>query len=842
MSMLLLAVLLSTIADIGDEVRAKIAEADALRHAGKQTEAVRAAEAAVSQARQSGDLALLLRAVGTRGNSRFYNLDYAGATSDFDEALTLSKRLGDQQHEIEHHKNLGITWSMQGRLDLALAHLHQSVEMAERLTGWASRSTHANLGTVYQRLGARRLAINEFRQALAPGPEPLTPAAELDAHTRIGSLYLEAGEPAAAIPELRSALAAAVRGSASPVEEAWVLEYLTVAEMDVGDNEAALASVRRQADLHRLVEHGPTLRLALVRLGDLQKNSAAARAAYEEAAAIGSERGRRWVWLPPSRLARLAFEKGDRATALASYRSSADALERFAGELGEDEGRAVVASNRLLYDEWMGALLPLGHSPSQDELEEAVSIIERARGEFVESIPTGRDTVLAQRKREVTERLAQTRRAANDQEMERLELELWRLQEEGNRSARRLPVRFLSALQAQLASAEAVLAYFQVHNELFLFVITAHRAELLQLPLPDRQLTLRVEALLGRLSSGAADGWQGMARRLYRDLLATALDQLPKEVRTVTIVADGSLIGMPFEVLLTPSEQALISRYSIIYSESITELLTSRRAETRSAAGRLLVLHPGPAAELRTEGDRLRALYREEGFSGTPLLHADTEVRAISAAVGAGAEVWRGRQAREAALTRQALGHFSALHFTTHGMVSRWSPWRSALLLAAGGGDDGLLQAGEIAERMPPCRLVVLAACRTAVGQLRAGREVRSLAEAFRRAGTRSVVASLWDVDDASTARLFTAFYGALADGDSPAEALRRAKLSLLRDRATASPRHWASFLLYGDGTTPVRLSSPTRRETPLRVVIVSGGVLLLAIGLGLWWQRRRAI
>jgi CHAT domain-containing protein len=104
----------------------------------------------------------------------------------------------------------------------------------------------------------------------------------------------------------------------------------------------------------------------------------------------------------------------------------------------------------------------------------------------------------------------------------------------------------------------------------------------------------------------------------------------------------------------------------------------------------------------------------------------------------------------------------------------------------------------------------VLSACDTAT-ELRdsAGDEVVSLASSFALAGSPTVVASLWEISDDSTAELMATFYRALEkDKGDRLEALRAAKLNLLRlekakDRPYASPWHWASFQLYGDFRAP---------------------------------------
>jgi CHAT domain-containing protein len=91
-------------------------------------------------------------------------------------------------------------------------------------------------------------------------------------------------------------------------------------------------------------------------------------------------------------------------------------------------------------------------------------------------------------------------------------------------------------------------------------------------------------------------------------------------------------------------------------------------------------------------------------------------------------------------------------------------------------------------------RLVVLAGCRTAVGRIRRGEGVVSLASGFVAAGVPNVVATLWDLDDEAGRELFTEFHRAIVAGATPTDALRRAQLRLLRAGAgsLASPSAWA--------------------------------------------------
>ena len=96
-------------------------------------------------------------------------------------------------------------------------------------------------------------------------------------------------------------------------------------------------------------------------------------------------------------------------------------------------------------------------------------------------------------------------------------------------------------------------------------------------------------------------------------------------------------------------------------------------------------------------------------------------------------------------------------------------------------------------------QLVVLSACETGVGAVPSGDGVYGMRRALVLAGAESQVVSLWSVSDASTRALMRDYYGELSRGSGRAEALRRAKLNLLRQPLYAHPHYWAAFIPAGD-------------------------------------------
>jgi len=154
---------------------------------------------------------------------------------------------------------------------------------------------------------------------------------------------------------------------------------------------------------------------------------------------------------------------------------------------------------------------------------------------------------------------------------------------------------------------------------------------------------------------------------------------------------------------------------------------------------------------------------------------------------------------------QQPLGEYRVIHFAAHGIVSTKYPARSALVLLPGGGEDGLLQAREILSLRLRAALVTLSACDTGAGGLYGQEGVSSLVRPFLAAGARTVVANLWSADDTFSLAIMREFYRQLAAGADKGEALRKAKLTMLRRFGPqAVPKLWSGLLMYGDSVGAV--------------------------------------
>src|SRR5260221_5884014 len=136
--------------------------------------------------------------------------------------------------------------------------------------------------------------------------------------------------------------------------------------------------------------------------------------------------------------------------------------------------------------------------------------------------------------------------------------------------------------------------------------------------------------------------------------------------------------------------------------------------------------------------------------------------------------------------------------------------------------------------------LVTLSGCQTALGQNVTGEGMIGLTRAFFYAGARSVVASLWDVEDAATARLMEEFYRNIRRGQPIDIALQQAKLTFVRSGGDSSrPFAWASFVVNGQARTIVDVPRPTLM-TGVSTSVVAPLTALTIVVFAMTWARSR--
>jgi len=267
-------------------------------------------------------------------------------------------------------------------------------------------------------------------------------------------------------------------------------------------------------------------------------------------------------------------------------------------------------------------------------------------------------------------------------------------------------------------------------------------------------------------------------------LIAPAQALLPKDA-AVYVVPDGSLNNLNFETLLVPGPKLhyWIEDATIASASSLRVLSASSTVGTR------------PTRNLLLFGDSI-----SPGPKYPPLPKAAVQVDSVSKHFPlAQQQVFRKGEATPAAYLASSPEQFSYIHFVAHGTASRLSPLDSAIILSTSStADDSFkLYARDIVHHPLRAELVTISACYGAGDRAYTGEGLVGLSWAFLRAGAHNVIAALWDATDVSTQQLMDKFYDELSDGKSPQQALRAAKLSLLRDSNFRNAFYWAPFQLY---------------------------------------------
>ena len=292
---------------------------------------------------------------------------------------------------------------------------------------------------------------------------------------------------------------------------------------------------------------------------------------------------------------------------------------------------------------------------------------------------------------------------------------------------------------------------------------------------------------------------RAQARALGAAIATPIAALVPAGVSRLVIVPSAPFNTLPFDVLELADGRPMIERFEISYAPSASVYAALRRRSVGADADApVRTGMRGLLAFGASEGPRRSGVARWDTLP--PLPEAIAEARDI-AAIAPRSVVRLGREASEAALKRAPLSDVSVLHFASHAVVDPAGLRGTALLLAPGNGEDGIVRPEELSALSLDADLVVLSACATAVSGGHAGDEgLRGLVAPLIEAGARGVAATLWAVDDQAQRVLVRRFYHRIANGQTAAAALRGVKLDAIRDGA--APRDWAALVLWGDPLT----------------------------------------
>ena len=331
--------------------------------------------------------------------------------------------------------------------------------------------------------------------------------------------------------------------------------------------------------------------------------------------------------------------------------------------------------------------------------------------------------------------------------------------------------------------SSTLLSYWLAPGKSYLWVITPAKISAVSLP-PEPEIQAWVESYDGLIQNlrDPLDTENPAGRKLYEALIAPARRLMPK-MGKVILAPDGPLHSLNFETLpvFEPKPHYWIEDATVSVTPSLG--LLSADPTGQKAAGRSLLLigNPIPPDErypaLAFAGQEMAAIEHSlPGFRIVPLER---------------------QRAQPEAYAQADPGSFGLIHFVAHATANREEPLESAVILSRSGNNYELLAKDVIDQRLQ-AELVTISACRSAGARTYAGEGLVGFSWAFLEAGARNVIAGLWDVNDRSTADLMERLYGELSRGQTPADALRSAKLKLVEaPGAYRKPYYWGPFQVF---------------------------------------------
>jgi CHAT domain-containing protein/Tfp pilus assembly protein PilF len=740
-----------------------------------------------------GNIALCLEGTG--------EVDESLAT--FDRALQIAHEAGLSKEEADWRKGKGGTLVGLGRYDAALAEYGRAQQVYE--SSGLKRELVESLidtGRVYELLGDATAAEKQFQRALDMAQSIGNGSGVTSSLIALGDLERRRREYDAAdsyfARVLEGAKAAQARGN---VVTALIERALN--DLDRKRLEPALKGAQEADGIAKELGDRPAMALASYALGEAHRSRGELQQALDQYAAAEDlqkqlhdpESG--WQILFGRGQTLEALGKNDEA--LSAYRASIGFIEQTRSWISEERFRAGYIEDRFqVYVALVELLLKLGKPADAffySEKLRARAYLDQLGG----GAASGSDSAQPQRARELSEQIRSLRRAIEKEysvsekdrrgqamdlfatELDRAERAYQELLDDARSAPSGKSLQSIPAsdeIQHLLPPDTALIEYVVGKKAVSILTVKAESVIGTSVSVNSESLSSRTELMRGLILSRRS-AWVEPAAGLQR-LLIAPLQRAGylRSVQRLIIVPDGVLNYVPFAALPTSSSMFLGDRFVITYLPAAAAL---EATGTKEHGGRALLAMAPSAAHLP---------------------NATSEVRNIGNLFPRGSLVITGKGATKTLFKRVA-GDYDYLHLATHGSLNRNAPWLSSLQLQPDDQNDGRLELYEILNLKLHARLVTLSACETALGigyftDTPAGDEFVGITRAFLGAGSRSVLASLWAVNDESTRALMVSFYRHLRTSKG-ADALARAQREIRRSNSRyRNPYYWAAFVLVG--------------------------------------------
>lgn len=394
-------------------------------------------------------------------------------------------------------------------------------------------------------------------------------------------------------------------------------------------------------------------------------------------------------------------------------------------------------------------------------------------------------------------------------------------------------VQSLDNLRQQFPKETTLIRYLYISSRLFVCLVGPKGTSIQPLPFID--LSVYQQELE---KSSNTDQVGLILYELYKRLWAPIADKVT--TKKVIIVPDRELFNLSFE-LLTPTrvnsfeelaQQSLLTKHTISYNYSL--FLLEKNKKILELENGFVAYAPAFNQQMKkdyklaitdsTDADKAYLTLLPQPFSSELAVKFAKKFQGSS---------FLNEKASKQVFSRTAKEH-KIIHIGTHAEADNSNPELSRLVFAKDVTDttaleDNYLYTYEIYNQDLSSNLAILTACETGKPTFQPGEGMISLAHAFNYAGSKSILTSLWSIDEESSTQIVSHFYEFLEKGLAKDEALRQAKLKYLENAydEALSPQYWAGLILMGD-TSPIELHSGVNWWLWILVGFFAGFFILL--------------
>lgn len=774
----------------------------------------------------------------------------------FNQSLFLMGKVGDKAGGAIALNNIGKVYDDLGEKQRALEYFNQSLPLSRAIGNKAEEALALNnIGKVYYDLGDGQKALEYFNQSLPLSRAASNKAQEALTLNNIAALFDSLGEKQKALDFYSQSLLLS-RALANKRQEVGTLNNIGKVYDDLGEKQKALEYYNQSLHLLRQIGNKPGVVSSLNNiatvysdLGQEQKALDYLNQSLPLSRQVGDKAGEAGIFY---NFAYLKRNRGNLNQALTQIESAIKIIEELRLKIGSQQLRASYFAQKQDYYEFYINLLMQLHktNPSQGYDAKALHASERSKArsllelliEANANIRQGVDSKLLEQERNLQQQLnaAEQNRVKllqgqyTDKELDNVKQKIENLitqlqQVEGEirvKSPQYAALKYpqpltLPEIQQQVLDDNTILLEYSLGKDRsYLWLVS--KTEITSYELPKRaDIEAAAQAFYAQVKSSEM-GSPEVGIKLSQMVLAPVANQLGN--KRLIIVGDGALQSIPFAALPIPvsatSPTPLIVQNEIVTLPSASTIAISRnQLKNRTPAQKTLAVIADPVFNINderlqksssgqsnsTDSTALKRSLIDVGVTLQRLPFTRREAEAILTLVPENLRTSAfDFSASRVTATNPNLAQYRIVHFATHGLINSINPELSGVILSLvndkGIDEDGFLRLNDIFNLNLPAELVVLSACQTGLGKEMKGEGLVGLTRGFMYAGAKSVVVSLWSVQDAGTSELMKKFYHQMLEkGLTPVAAMRAAQLEMIQSEQWKSPYYWAAFVVQGE-------------------------------------------